>query len=1120
MPTLLTIDSQKENLKIISTLLSEYTVLTAHTHASGVEMVKRCLPDIILLSLNVAILDSITIVKKVKKDNVTKHIPVILLYSKDIDRDIRMKALEYGADAILSVPIDEIELIAMLNLLLRINIAERSQYNKEPLLNDLNNNEIKPLDYGQNFTDNLIETSQVIVLILDNEGHILRFNHFMESVSGFSLNEVKGKDWFTTFLPKGDEDQIRKVFKKALEEKNVFVNINPIITKTGHELLIEWNNKVLRDSDGNIIGILSMGQDITTQYRINEALKKSEERYNLAQRAANIGSWDWDIEKGYLNWTEKIEPMFGFTPGGFKGTYDAFIECVHPEDRHYVLDSTRASIEGVKDYDIEHRILWPQGEVRWVSEKGSVIRNENNKAIRMIGIVQDITERKHREEELNKALDVTQKRQEQVTALLEGARAVLKNRNFHDASKVLFDSCKKLISADSGYVALLTTDANNNQIVYLDPGDHDCMVDSELPMPVRGLREVAYQKKKPVYCNDFSTSPWMTYLPEGHVKLENVLFAPLIIDDQPVGLFGLANKTGGFNEEDVNMARAFGELAAVALINSQTLESLEKSEQRFRSVAHTASDAIISAGSNGNIVLWNKSAEKMFGYTSKDVLGKPITLIMPEQFRKAHEDAFKKVVDTGVSHIIGKRLELAALGKDGHEFPIELSLATWNAGEETFFTGIIRDITDRIEMERALRTSHGELEIRVQERTKELSMANEALSSSEERFRTLVESMDDTVFTLDREQRFVEIFGSWFEESGIPVDRFYGKTMRDVFGSQVAAVHEKSNDRVLGGEHTVYEWSREFPSGTRYFQNSVSPIYDSYGKIEGIVGVKRDVTLQKQLEKKLVHTEKLMVVGEMAAMISHEFRNGLTSVRMILELLYESNNLFDSDLKSLAVALDSINHLESIVKQLLDVSRPAPLTFTPCKLNDIIESSLEIVKTQFDKENIKIRKKLYRQVPLLPFDKNNFREMLINLYLNAIHAIVAKTESTGVREILINTRKVQLEHPIRELCITKVEGHENVLPISNSDPELILSAGTKCVLFEIADTGEGIETKKLSRVFDPFFTTKTSGTGLGLSIVKRIVNAHAGIIQVQSTPGIGTTFIIYLPLPKKEQHYE
>jgi PAS domain S-box-containing protein len=129
-----------------------------------------------------------------------------------------------------------------------------------------------------------------------------------------------------------------------------------------------------------------------------EALKRSEELYAMAQRAAKIGSWEWDIQTGDLKWSETIEPMFGFKTGEFGKTYEEFLNCVHPDDRQFVIDSVNACVEDSKDYDIEHRIVWLDGTVRTVSETGDVFRDKNGKPIRMRGIVQDITERKIMEE--------------------------------------------------------------------------------------------------------------------------------------------------------------------------------------------------------------------------------------------------------------------------------------------------------------------------------------------------------------------------------------------------------------------------------------------------------------------------------------------------------------------------------------------------------------------------------------------------------------------------------------------------------------------------------------------------------------------------------------------------
>jgi len=126
---------------------------------------------------------------------------------------------------------------------------------------------------------------------------------------------------------------------------------------------------------------------------------------------------------------------------------------------------------------------------------------------------------------------------------------------------------------------------------------------------------------------------------------------------------------------------------------------LRESEERFRSVAQTASDAIVSVDSHGRIVFWNASAERIFGYAGAEVLGQPLSLIMPQRFHKTHAQGLEQVVAIGTGRLGGHTIEATGFRKGGSEFPIELSMASWHSGTHRFFTGIIRDISERKESE-------------------------------------------------------------------------------------------------------------------------------------------------------------------------------------------------------------------------------------------------------------------------------------------------------------------------------------------------------------------------------------------------------------------------------------
>ena len=298
-------------------------------------------------------------------------------------------------------------------------------------------------------------------------------------------------------------------------------------------------------------------------------------------------------------------------------------------------------------------------------------------------------------DELQRAQVESTQGDEILSALTESSRAVKHQQDFETAARSIFNSCKRLIGAKAGYIALLSDDGTTNDVLYLDTGGDICNVDPNLPMPVRGMREEVYRTCKTIYENDFSKNEWVKFIPTGHARIDNVLFAPLVIRGDPVGLLGLANKPGGFNDHDVIIASAFGEMAAIALFNTQAMDELQNSEERFRSVAQTASEAIITIDSQGKIIFWNKAAETIFGYQHDEAVGKALGFIMPERFRRDHHDGIERVVTTEESHIIGSTVEMIALRKDGDEFPIELSLSSWKSKGEIFFSGIIRDATER-----------------------------------------------------------------------------------------------------------------------------------------------------------------------------------------------------------------------------------------------------------------------------------------------------------------------------------------------------------------------------------------------------------------------------------------
>jgi len=219
-----------------------------------------------------------------------------------------------------------------------------------------------------------------------------------------------------------------------------------------------------------------------------------------------------------------------------------------------------------------------------------------------------------------------------------------------------------------------------------------------------GIWGEAVRQRKPIVMNNFQAPhPLKKGYPEGHAHLRNFLTIPVINNGKITAVVGVANKPGDYSETDaLQLTLLMGSVWKV-VEQRQKDEALHTSEEQFYALAHSASDAIININSDGHIVYWNKAAEKIFGFTAKEMIGNPLDKIMPEEFQQAHFDGINRVVSTGKSRIIGKIVEVVGINKKGRNFPIELSLATWKVNKEIFFTAIIRDITDRKKMDEKMR---------------------------------------------------------------------------------------------------------------------------------------------------------------------------------------------------------------------------------------------------------------------------------------------------------------------------------------------------------------------------------------------------------------------------------
>jgi signal transduction histidine kinase len=255
----------------------------------------------------------------------------------------------------------------------------------------------------------------------------------------------------------------------------------------------------------------------------------------------------------------------------------------------------------------------------------------------------------------------------------------------------------------------------------------------------------------------------------------------------------------------------------------------------------------------------------------------------------------------------------------------------------------------------------------------------------------------------------------------------------------------------------------------RHFQVTTAPVRDDLGEISGYIRLIHDVTEIRRMEEQLSNSEKLASVGRLAAGIAHEIGNPLTSIFSFVQILQEiEEDEFKKD--SLKTICFHVNRISETLKQLSGFSKMPVGEPKECQINDIIETSINLI--QYDKraKDVVITKDLAPELPFVMVDGNQLSQVFVNLILNAIDAMPEGGRLT---------------------VSSALRGDE--------------------IRIKFRDTGIGIPAEELSRIFDPFYTTKEKGTGLGLSVSYTMVRKMNGTITVESEVGQGTTFIIRLP---------
>ncbi len=569
----------------------------------------------------------------------------------------------------------------------------------------------------------LFDQSPVGVYIFDKELKVTRCNKRMVEILQSSYDNVIGYN-----IRDLNDKSFVLATEKTLEGLSSYQEgLYQATTSQAKAWLLQYFSP-LYDAGGNVIGGMGVAEDITERKRAEEALLQTQKGLSEAQRIARLGNWDWDIRTNKLSWSDEIYRIFGLMPPEFGATYDAFLGSVHPEDREFVKKSVNEALYEGKNYDIDHRILLPDGSVRMVHEQAEVTFDDKGKPVRMIGTVQDITERKHVE-------DALREKTGQLQTITDAMTAFLTTGNWREASAVLLRSAISQTASEYGFIGVVVEGPtlrilNHEGIVWDNSVNREFYDNVMRTYEERGYLEFANFNNlfgtvittgKPVVSNDCAADSRSGGIPPGHPPLNHFLGVPILRGAEVVGMIGVANRRGGYtaierNKIEILMQQAAGVLydnyrrqqreAALEIERKQTEEALRENERMLSTLLSNLPGFSYRCVNDKDWTMefMSEGVLKLTGYTVDEyLLYRTVTygeIIHPED-----RDRVWGEVQTALERRQPFELVYRIITKSGDEkWAWERGRGLYSSdGDLLYVEGFITDITERKLLEEELR---------------------------------------------------------------------------------------------------------------------------------------------------------------------------------------------------------------------------------------------------------------------------------------------------------------------------------------------------------------------------------------------------------------------------------
>ncbi len=929
-----------------------------------------------------------------------------------------------------------------------------------------------------------LESMTDAVFISDAEGRFVEFNEAFATFHKFAGKDDCAKtlaeypDFLDVYLANGELAPLDQwAVPRALRGETV-TNAEYALHRrdTGERWVGSYSFAPVRDEGGAIVGSVVVGRDITEAKQTQKALDRARRVLEEAESLAHLGSWEFVAETGATVWSEEECRIYGLAPRAPSPSYEELLDRYFAPDDALLLDRTfRDCADRGAAFELEHRIVRADGEVRWVRELAHPRFDEEGRLLGYIGATLDITDQRASEQDLREAHEL-------VNTVFESSPLPI---GIYDRSGILIDANPKayrMFGTTPEHVVgkLRLADAPGHEAPeiweHLERGE---------PVAVQAAFDTVLRSDDTDVPSRAELLLLTTPVPEALCKRVGYIVQVMDISD--------------LRRARAALERTNRDLRAVSACNEAMLRATDESallqevcrivcdeagyrmawvgfarDDEEKSVEPVAWSGISDAGMHETRVSWGET-ERGHGPIGRAIRSGRATICQDVEtdpdYRPwrayAARGAYRSVIALPLNNEAGVRfgaLAIYAAEPDAFTEEEEIRLMEQMAGDLAFGVTALRTRAKRDAAEQELR---------------KLSRA--------------VEQSPASIVITDANGAIEYVNPKFSEVTGYTAAEACGLNPRVLKSGKTRPEEYRRLWRTItaGGE-----WRGEFlnrrKNGEEFLEAaSISPILDAQGKITHYVALKEDITERRKLEEGLRQAQKLEAIGQLAGGVAHDFNNILAAILMNLELLKAEPGLAEKTRSGLVQLEREAHRAVTLTRQLLLFSRRQIMDATIVDIDESVKGITKMLGRLLGEDVVLTFVPSSASSSVLA-DAGMVDQILMNLCINARDAM----PGGGRLTVRADTVAVTPE---------QAEMHPGARP----GPFVCLS---------VADEGCGMDEETQKRIFEPFFTTKEvgKGTGLGLATVYGIVQQHNGWIEVESAAGQGSTFRIYLPAAQAE----